>query len=377
MGVQFAKKAAVAAPAVVTTKKSKKSAESDGVLTQWKKDYGESAIQKAGKFPPVTRIPTGIFPFDLAVGGGIPHNRVSIFAGPPSSTKSTTALKVIAAFQQLGTVALVEPEVVYDPKWARDAGVNTDDLIVAQPDNAEQVVDICEALFCAEDISLVVLDSVGSLATNREVENSAEVMQVAGSAMLCTRLVHKLGAGFARERKRDHFPTFLFINQVRMKIGQMFGDPEGMPGGNALAHIAALTARFYAKDKIDKDINPDKPTFKEVSGTVKKHKVPIVAKSFTYDLCVLAHKRNGYDMKVGDVDAWNTVSNRLKSYDLLYKEGSVWVAGGKEFKTLDDMHDAYMTDLKYGSLLRKLVIDKAMELDVLPDVDKQTGEIKA
>lgn len=327
-----------------------KGKESDHVIRTLQQELGEGIGGKDFKVPEVGRIPTGIFPLDLAIGGGIPLNRVSIIYGPESSTKTSLLLKIIRAFQQRKqTVALIEPEYSLDPVWSGKIGVNLKDLALFRPDNAEQAVDVMEAMMYADDVGLVCLDSIAALVTHNEIESEAGKQIVAGASLLTGKLVKKIGAAFSSESKRKHFPTVILLNQIRNKIGVMYGDPETMPGGNALRFISALTLRLYAKNKLVKEINPDVPVFKEVSGTIRKAKIPVAGLSFTYDMCILDHS----GMKVGDVDAWHTVQSYLKATGGMVKndKGTGWTCYGEKFNTIEQVHERYDMDPIFAEMV--------------------------
>src|SRR3990172_8898835 len=167
--------------------------ESDQVISGLHKELGEGVGGKGFKIPNIERVPTGIFPLDFAIGGGIPVNRVSIIYGPESSTKTTLMLKIIAAFQKLKqTVVLVETEYSLDPKWIEQMGVNMKDLVLFRPNNAEQCIDVVQGMLHADDVGLVCLDSVGSLVTTHEIESEGGKRTVAGASMLTTELMKKI-----------------------------------------------------------------------------------------------------------------------------------------------------------------------------------------
>lgn len=312
--------------------------ESDHVISGLQKELGGHIGGKGYKLAEIERVPVGIFPFDFAIGGGIPLNRVSIIYGPESSTKTTLLLKIIKAFQERKqTAVLVETEYSLEPKWATELGVNMKDLIFFRPDNAEQAIDVVQAMLHADDVGLVCLDSVGSLVTAHEIESEGGKRTVAGASMLATDLMKKIVSAFNSESKRKHFPTVVLINQIRQKIGAMYQDPETMPGGNLLRFAASLIVRLYAKDKIVKEISDKVPAYKEVKGAIRKYKIPIASKSFEYDLAIV--KQNG--LRVGEVDAWPTVLAYLKATGMLAKTDKGWSCLGKKFGTIEQVKELY------------------------------------
>ena len=153
--------------------------------------------------------------------------------------------------------------------------------------------------------------------------------------------------------KKGHAPLFFVVNQIRHKIGVMYGDPETTPGGNMPRFASSMTVRLYGKKELDKTVSPDMPARLHVSGVIKKFKVPIIGSSFEYDIALLPHD----GLMVGQTNAWNTVSNRLKSLELLAKQGNEWLCLGRSYKTLDAMRAAYMEDVEYRSTLHKKIFD--------------------
>lgn len=268
----------------------------------------------------VSRIPFGIFPLDLATGGGIPGGRVSVVYGQESSGKTNVALKAIASAQEIypdKACAFIDVEGTYDNEWATALGVDTSKLLVFNPVTAEEAADVLQDVASAEDLSLAVLDSVGSMTPFKAEENDSEVQQVGGNAKVVTRMMNKLIASIARQRKEGRYPSILLLNQVRFKIGAM-GDPEYMPGGKALQHGSSLTIRLYSKPVVQKDINPKLPYKLDTKVTIKKHKVPIVAKSAEYEIYLINNQDHG--VVAGYVPEWKMLKECLVRFNLVGKE---------------------------------------------------------
>lgn len=351
---------------------------SDTILSQLQKDFGTHIGSVGVKKSQIDRIPTGLFQFDLATGGGIPRGRVSIIYGAESSGKTTAAYLLVASTQRLGQKAVfVDVEGTYDPDWASQCGVDNAAVIVVNPDTAEQVVDVMEAFAYAEDVGLVVLDSIAAMITENEVSSDSTKMIVGGASMLVGKMIRKCVLALNKQSKTGHKQTIVFLNQTRYKIGVMYGDPETFPGGNALRFASSLTIRLYGKDKIVKEIHPHIPVFKTVSGIVKKWKVPIVARQFEYDLCIVPHGT----LKVGQSPSWNTVANYLKQYKLLTKEKTGWRCMNVMFKTLDELSEKYESDPEVKAVLQAEVVSKELAHTIsTPEetglkVDTSTGEI--
>ncbi len=208
------------------------------------KQFGKGSIMrlKDGKLPQgdVSVIPTGAVPLDIALGiGGLPRGRIVEIYGPESSGKTTMTLHVIAEAQRRGGVcAFIDAEHALDVSYARKIGVRTDELLVSQPDFGEQALEICETLVRSGAIDVIVVDSVAALTPKAELEGEMGDSHVGLQARLMSQALRKLTASVARSRT-----MVIFINQLRMKIGVMFGSPETTTGGNAL--------KFYASIRLD------------------------------------------------------------------------------------------------------------------------------
>jgi len=224
----------------------------DAVLAQIEKAYGKGAIMKLGKDAGNTDIeviPTGCLSLDLALGiGGLPRGRMVEIYGPESSGKTTVALHAVAQAQKLGGVAaFIDAEHALDPVYAKNLGVNLDELYVSQPDTGEQALDIVDALVRSSAIDMIVVDSVAALTPKAEIEGDMGDSHVGLQARLMSQALRKLTAIVNKSKT-----CVVFINQLREKVGVMFGNPEVTPGGKAL--------KFYASVRIDvrkKDVLKD------------------------------------------------------------------------------------------------------------------------
>jgi len=214
----------------------------DRAVGQIERAFGKGSIMRLDddptNLPP--GIPTGSISLDLALGGrGIPRGRVVEIFGPESSGKTTLTLHVIAEAQKSGGVAaFIDAEHALDPSWSRRLGVNLDDLLVSQPDTGEQALEICELLVRSNAVDVVVVDSVAALIPRAEIEGEMGDSHVGLQARLMSQALRKLTGAINKSRC-----TVIFINQIREKIGVMFGNPETTPGGRAL--------KFYSSVRID------------------------------------------------------------------------------------------------------------------------------
>jgi recombination protein RecA len=212
-------------------------------LSQIEKQFGKGSIMRLGAVEiahDLKVVSTGSLGLDVALGiGGLPRGRVAEIYGPESSGKTTLALSVIAEMQKLGgTAAFIDAEHALDPEYAAKLGVNIDELLISQPDNGEQALEITDMLVRSSSVDVVVIDSVAALTPKAEIEGEMGDPQMGLQARLMSQALRKLTANIKRSNT-----LVIFINQIRMKIGVMFGNPETTTGGNAL--------KFYASVRID------------------------------------------------------------------------------------------------------------------------------
>ncbi len=218
-------------------------AELKAVLSQIQKEYGDGAIMRLGSEHADTNMPhisTGAVTLDLALGiGGIPRGRVIEIFGPESSGKTTLVSHIIANAQKSGGMAaFIDAEHALDPQYAKKIGVNLDDLLVSQPDSGEEALNIAESLVRSNSLDVVVVDSVAALAPRAELEGAMGDSHVGLQARLMSQAMRKLTAHINRSKT-----SCIFTNQIREKVGVMFGNPETTPGGRAL--------KFYSSVRID------------------------------------------------------------------------------------------------------------------------------
>ncbi len=211
-------------------------------LAQIEKQFGKGAIMRLGqheKFD-IPSISTGAMTLDLALGiGGVPRGRVVEIFGPEASGKTTLTLNIIASTQKAGGVAaFIDAEHALDPTYAKKLGVNLDDLLISQPDTGEQALEIAEMLVRSNAVDVIVIDSVAALTPRVEIEGEMGDQHIGLQARLMSQALRKLTAAISKSKT-----CTIFINQIRMKIGVMFGNPETTPGGRAL--------KFYASVRID------------------------------------------------------------------------------------------------------------------------------
>ena len=234
------------------------------VMDKIEKDFGKGAIMKLGeaKAMDIEAIPTGSMTLDMALGiGGVPRGRIIEIYGPESSGKTTVALHVIAETQKMGgEVAFIDVEHALDPVYAGQLGVDIDNMLVSQPDSGEQALEIAEALARSGAIDCIVIDSVAAMVTKSEIDGEMGDTHVGQLARLMSQAMRKLTSVIAKSNT-----TAIFINQVREKIGVMYGNPETTPGGRAL--------KFYASVRIEVRRGEQIKNGSEVIGNRTKCKV--------------------------------------------------------------------------------------------------------
>ncbi len=252
----------------------------DQVLQDIEKQFGKGSVMKLGdnEVRQIDVIPSGSIALDMILGiGGYPKGRIIEIYGPESSGKTTFALHAIAEAQKLGgRVAFIDAENSLDPQYAKKLGVNIDELLLSQPDNGEQALEICEALVRSGAISVIVIDSVAALVPQAEIEGEMGDSHVGLQARLMSQALRKL-AGVINKTNT----IAIFINQLREKVGVMFGNPEVTPGGRALKFYASIRLDIRRAEQLKQgnDIIGNKTTIKVV-----KNKMAPPFKSCTVDI---------------------------------------------------------------------------------------------
>ena len=240
----------------------------DLAIAQISKQFGDGSIMKLGENHKgdVELLPSGCLSLDIALGGGYPKGRIIEIYGPESSGKTTLTLHAIAEIQkQGGTAAFIDAEHALDPAYAKKLGVDTENLLVAQPDNGEQALEITETLVRSNAVDLIVVDSVAALVPQAEIDGDMGDAHMGLQARLMSQALRKL-TGIINKSKA----TVIFINQIRMKIGVMFGNPETTTGGNALKFYASVRAdiRRTAQIKSGDDVIGNRTKVKIVKNKI-------------------------------------------------------------------------------------------------------------
>ena len=241
----------------------------DQILLDIEKQFGKGSVMKLGEneHAKVDVTPTGSISLDIALGvGGFPKGRIIEIYGPESSGKTTFSLHAIAEVQKLGgRAAFIDAEHSLDPAYAKNIGVNIDELLLSQPDTGEQALEICDALIKTESIDIVVIDSVAALVPKAEIDGEMGDIHVGLQARLMSQALRKLSGTLNKTKT-----TAIFINQLREKVGIMFGNPETTPGGRALKFYSSirLDIRRSEQIKIGDKIEGNKTNIKVVKNKV-------------------------------------------------------------------------------------------------------------
>jgi len=282
------------------------------VLGQIEEKFGEGVMMMLGEIKKVDveSIPTGAISLDIALGiGGIPRGRIIEIYGPESSGKTTLALHIIANAQKAGGIAsFIDAEHALDPEYAKKIGVDIKDLLISQPDNGEQALDIVETLVNSGTVSIIVIDSVAALVPKAEIEGEMGDAHMGRQARLMSQALRKLTAIVAKSNC-----TVIFINQIRMKIGVVFGNPETTTGGNALKFYASvrIEVRRSAQIKKAEDIVGNR-----MKAKIVKNKVAPPFKTTEFDI-----------MYNEGISASGDILDTAVKYEVVEKKGNSFVFG--------------------------------------------------
>jgi recombination protein RecA len=325
-----------------STDKSEKQKSIDQAMKDIRTKFGDESIMTFGATKPakIPAIPTGSIGLDYALGvGGVPRGRIIEIFGPESSGKTTLALHIVAEAQKLGGIAaFVDAEHALDPEYARKIGVKLPELLISQPDTGEQALDIVESLVRSGNVDVIVVDSVAALTPKDEIEGDMGQSHVGKQARLMSQALRKLTAITARSKT-----IVIFINQIRMQIGVMFGNPETTPGGKAL--------KFYTSVRLDiRRIASIKKGEEVVGGRVRvkvvKNKVAAPFKQTEFDLLYNEGiSREGELIALGE------------KYELVSKTGATYKMGDTK---LGVGYDATRTFLRENKPVAKELL-KAIE----------------
>ncbi|MBU3935045.1 recombinase RecA [Patescibacteria group bacterium] len=321
--------------------KSKKLEAVSLAMDQIKKEYGEGAIMKMGDRTDmsVEVIPTGCISLDVALGvGGLPRGRVTEIFGPEASGKTTLCLHLIAEAQKLGgTAAFIDAEHALDPQRAAIVGVDLNNLLISQPDNGEQALEIVETLVRSNAVDVIVIDSVAALVPRAEIEGDMGDSMMGVQARLMSQALRKLSGAISKSKT-----VIVFTNQLRQKIGVMFGNPETTPGGLAL--------KFYSSVRIDlrkianiKTATGD-PIGSQHRARIVKNKVAPPFKEALFDI-----------MNVEGISVFGNLIDLAIQYDLVGKSGAFLKIDGKNIQGREAAKDYLKDNPKISQDLTKKI----------------------
>lgn len=342
-------------------------------LSQIEKNFGKGSIMKMGEatHTNIETISTGSLSLDLALGGGVPRGRVVEIFGPESSGKTTLSLHIVAEAQKAGgTCAFVDAEHALDPVYARKIGVDVDNLLLSQPDSGEQALDIVETLVRSNAIDVIVIDSVAALTPRAEIEGDMGDSHMGLQARLMSQALRKLTAVVSKSRT-----TVIFLNQMRMKIGIMFGNPETTTGGQALKFYSSVRMDIRNIGKIEgtADVDGKNLIGSRVRIKIVKNKIAPPFKTAEFDIMF----STGISMEGEIIDL-------AIKYNLARKSGAFYAYNENKLgQGRENAKDFLIQNKKVAKEIEKAIKEEYQKRAVSEDivgvssqsVDTETGEI--
>lgn len=339
-------------------------------LSQIEKEFGKGSIMKMGEatHANVETIGTGSLSLNLALGGGVPRGRIVEIYGPESSGKTTLSLHIIAEAQKNGgTCAFVDAEHALDPVYARKIGVDVDNLLLSQPDSGEQALDIVETLIRSNALDVIVIDSVAALTPRAEIEGDMGDSHMGLQARLMSQALRKLTAVVSKSRT-----TVIFLNQMRMKIGIMFGNPETTTGGQALKFYASVRMDIRSAGKIEGSDEDGKTLIgSRVRVKVVKNKIAPPFRTAEFDIMY----NSGISL-AGEIVDLAIKYNLARKAGAFYSYNDTKLGQGREnAKDFLSQNKKVMTELEKA--IKEEYTKRALvgEVADVQSVDTSTGEI--
>ena len=352
------------------SKDSEKNKAIELALAQIEKNFGKGAIMKMGEasHTSIETISTGSLSLDLALGGGVPRGRIVEIFGPESSGKTTLSIHIVAEAQKAGgTCAFVDAEHALDPVYAKKIGVDVDNLLLSQPDSGEQALDIVETLVRSNAVDIIVVDSVAALTPRAEIEGDMGDSHMGLQARLMSQALRKLTAVVSKSRT-----TVIFLNQMRMKIGIMFGNPETTTGGQALKFYSSVRMDIRNIGKIEGSDQDGKTLIgNRVRVKVVKNKIAPPFKTAEFD--IMYNKGISIEGEIVDLATKYNIARKAGAF---YSYGDTKLGQGRE-NAKDFLRDNKKLCKELEKAIRseysnRLDLDEPKETQA---VNEETGEI--
>lgn len=338
-------------------------------MAQIEKNFGKGAVMKMGEANkmPIETISTGALSLDIALGGGVPRGRIVEIYGPESSGKTTLSLHILAEAQKKGgSVAFVDAEHALDPEYARKIGVNVDELILSQPDSGEQALEIVETLVRSNALDVLIVDSVAALTPKAEIDGDMGDSHMGLQARLMSQALRKLTAIVSRTKT-----TVIFLNQLRMKIGVMFGNPETTTGGQALKFYSSVRMDIRSAGKIEDAGDTEKEMVgQKVRVKIVKNKIAPPFKKAEFDIMY----NQGISFE-GDLLDLATKYNITRKAGAFYSYGETRLGQGRE-NAKGFLRENTKLAGEIEKDLKTLVFGSAKEVEKLTEKMKETKETK-
>lgn len=350
------------APVAASPREKVIGSELSKVMGDVTKLHGPAVMRRASTIVQFRHLPTGIFTLDMALFGGVPEGLITMPYGWESSGKTTVAMRVVGEAQRKypdKSVVFVDAEGTFDPAWARRHNVDVDNMLLVQPGSGEQALDIADAVLRAQETSLVVIDSLPALMPTKELEKSMEDDTVAMQARLIGKFLRKVTQALLDERKRDHNPALMLINQFRSKIAMM-GDTRSLPGGNATKFFVATRFEIKNKEKLGRDgLDIETVDYNEHSFVITKNKIGNSIRSGEFQMV----RNPDNPLGAGFIDDAKTVVTYAKKFGVLSGGGSSWRMDDldERFGKLQEIADYFYSDLDYFEHVKRRLISMQRE----------------
>jgi recombination protein RecA len=358
-----------------STKKAEEPEENKGselkdVIKDVEKLYGKGVLTPATKVANFTHVDTGIFVLDFALLGGVVEGLASMMYGWESSGKSTVCLRLVANKQKKHpkkTVVWVDTEGTFDKTWAEKHGIDLAKLTICTPSSGEQAVDMVDALSTAKEVSMVVLDSIPATVPSEILEKSAQDETISKLARLMGKLCSKLQMNRIKERRRGHHVDMVFINQFRMNVGAMYGDPRVLPGGKQINFFCSTKVELKAKEITGADDYGNKIALRNAhTFKISKTKSGSSIRDGEFEMTTDPSDPLG----LGVIDDYKTVASFAKKMGYITGGGASWKIYGVDntFRKLDDIRQFLIDTPEEYLRLKQLLIAKQREMRELPPI---------